>query len=1431
NLRIIAFEPNPVAFACLEANAAAWGSGVRCLPVGLSRHSGAADLTFFEGLSLLSGFYADATTEREVVRNYVTNQQAGSPPADAREAAAIGEVIDERLRARTIGARLRTLSGVIAEEGIERIDLLKINVEKSELDVLHGIEEADWPRIRQLVIEVDQEKNLQPITALLEQHGFVFRVAQDPLLRRTELCYVYATRPPAELRDNDWRVQLAADGQVLTPVGLRQRLAARLPQYMVPSVFVLLDELPLNANGKVDRQALAAVPVRGMPLSAPIRTASRPLTETEKTVAAVWSELLKVPSVGLHDDFFDLGGHSLLAIKATSRIRELFDVDLQTRTLFEHPTLAALSQALSDMKGASGQVRRIERRADGEPAALSFMQEQIWFLDQLAPGSPAYNMSDVVPLSGSYDAVALRRAVDELVRRHAVLRTLFTQQEGRLVQVVQPAVELPLTDVDLASRSPAEREREWKRCVREQGRAAFDLEQAPLLRATVVHWSRDEHRLLLTMHHIIADEWSMELVHQEIHQLYDAFRSGGSSPLAELPIQYTDFARWQRDWLQGEVLEKEMAYWREQLAQAPPALDLLTDRPRPAVQSFRGATESFALPGHLLERVAALGREEQATLFMTLEAAFAALLHRYTNQEDILVGTPISGRTLRETEGLIGCFLNTVVLRSQFTDRLTFRGLLRQVRERALGAYAHPDLPFEHLVAAVTREPDPSRTPLCNVMFVLHDSDGVSQVSKVSGHRELDTGTSKFDLTLFISQTEHGLEGLVEYSSDLFAAHTMRQLCGHYGTLLEAFTADPDQPVAAAPMLTDAERRQVLVQWNDTATTFPDEDGDRCVHELIAAQAARTPDQVAVVCDRQQVTYGELERRAGRLAHHLWQLGVAPGARVGVCVERSPEMVVVLLGVLKAGATYVPLDPSFPPARLGRMVADSEMAVLITHRDLDQRLPARPPAVVQLDGAWDGSETAAAPPEPAAATPASIAYVLYTSGSTGEPKGVEIPHSALTNFLLSMQRSPGFTPADTLLAVTTLSFDIAALELFLPLVSGGHLVIASRDDALDPLRLIARVHDSHCTVMQATPATWRALVDAGWSGSPTLRILCGGEALPPGLAQALLSRCRELWNMYGPTETTVWSTIERVTTADGPAPIGRPIANTQVLVLDAQRNLVAPGLAGELYIGGAGVARGYLHHEELTRERFIANPFAPNGRLYRTGDVARWLPDGRLEWLGRSDHQMKVRGFRIEAGEVEAIIARHPAVRAVVVIAREDIPGDKRLVAYVVTERTPAPSDLEEELRALIRATAPEYMVPADFVTLPALPRTANGKLDRKALPAPRRDRAAASSAERAVAPRTPTEQTVLGLFQGVLERSDFGVLDSFFDLGGHSLMAARLVSQLRAATGVAVPLRNLFEHPTVAALARVVDALTWAAEGMAASPPRGAGEREEIAL
>ena len=1431
NLRIVSFEPNPAAFACLAANAAAWGTAVKCLPLGLSHESGSAELTFFEGLSLLSGFYADAATEREVVKNYVFNQQPASPN-DERLAAEIGDLIDDRLRTRTVSAQLRTLSSVIAEEGIDRIDLLKINVEKSELDVLRGLAPRDWPRIRQMVIEVDQRENLEPITTLLEGHGFEVLVEQDPLLRKTDLCYVYAIRPsPTGSRlvrqqppDAHVRSLPPVDEGIVTPATLRKHLRDRLPPYMIPAAFVLMEALPLTANGKVDRQALPTVSDEQRQ---PAQESARPLTETEKALAAIWTELLKLEKIGINDDFFDLGGHSLLAIQVVSRIRDVFAVECQTRTVFEHPTIAGLARVLSDAQRARGgsERPRIGPRPAGGPWALSFAQEQLWFLDQLAPGSPVYHIVDVVRLEGRYAAAALRRALQEVVRRHEVLRTAFTQRNGHPMQIVAPTVELVLGEHDVSAMPEPAREREWHRVVQEQGRQPFDLAHAPLVRATLVHWSAQEHRLLLTIHHIIADEWSMELLQREISQLYEAFAHGRPSPLPALPIQYADFACWQREWLQGDVLQRQLAYWREALTGAPAVLDLPTDKPRPAVQSFRGATEFFELPAPLVERLKALGRQDQATLFMILEASFAALLHRYTGQDDLLVGTPITGRTQRETEPLVGNFINVVVLRARFNEGLTFHALLQQVREQALGAYAHPDLPFEHLVAELAPERDPSRTPLFQVMFVLHNAEGASQVSNLAGQKVLGTGTSKFDLTLFLSETEQGLEGLVEYSTDLFDAPTIQRLCGHYRTLLEGIVRQPDRSIAALPLLTGAERQQLEADWNNTAVANAGQ--DRCLHQLIEAQTARTPDRVAVVVDEQHLTYGELNRRANQLAHHLRGLGVGPDVLVGLLTERSLDMVVGLLGILKAGGAYVPLDPAYPRERLGGMIKDAAVRVLVTQDRLRNGLPPHESSVVSMDGMAEEIARHDDADLEIDVRSEHLAYVIFTSGSTGRPKGVAVTHRSLVNLLESMGREPGLTETDVLLSVTTLSFDIAALELYLPLIKGARVVLASRDDALDGERLMSRLSSSGATVMQATPATWRLLLESGWGGNPGLKVLCGGEALSRDLADELLRRVAAVWNMYGPTETTVWSSAWRVEPGEGVISIGRPIANTQMWVVDARLQPMPVGVPGELCIGGVGVARGYWERPDLTAEKFVPDPLSgePGSRLYRTGDLARWLPDGRLECLGRIDHQVKVRGFRIEPGEIEASIARHPAVREVVVIAREDTPGDKRLVAYLTADQPPA--DLVDQLRALIRGACPEYMVPAHFVTLEALPRTANGKLDRKALPAPDPGAGVAPRAA-AVAPRTPTEEMVMGLFQGVLERTDFGVGETFFDLGGHSLMAARLLSQLRAASGVDLPLRILFEHPSVAALAGALEALAWSAGGL---PVEDSRDREVVEL
>ncbi len=1427
NLRIISFEPNPAAYACLKANAEAWGTGVTCLPLGLSNENKTAELTFFEGFSLLSGFYADEATEREVVKTYASNQEGES--ADPEQLAKqIDELLDDRFHASKEQARLVTLSSIIAERGLERIDLLKINVEKSELDVLQGLQSTDWPKIRQMVIEVDQEGNLEPITTLLQQNGYEVLVEQDLLLRKTELCYVYAIRASAEQglirqqpADGHLRSLPPVAEEVLTAATLRKYLKERLPQYMVPSALVLMEKFPLTENGKLDRKAFPAPSQEAVPSA---QEFIRPQTETEKALAVIWTELLKVDHAGINDDFFELGGHSLLAIRMVSRIRDVFGVDISLPTIFENPTIAGLAGVLTAAKD-SGTVQRIERRTAADAAPLSYAQEQLWFLDQLTPGSAVYNMGDIVDFHGAYNAEAMRRAINELVRRHEILRTTFSHSGGQPVQVILPELDLALAELDLSSLPKQEREREWKRVVQEQGRKPFDLSQAPLLRASMVHLSVDEHRLLLTTHHILADEWSMEVVHQEVKQLYGAYSEEWLSPLPELPIQYADFACWQRNWLQGEVLEKQTSYWKEELAGAPFILDMPTDKLRPATQSYRGATETFRLPGKLLEKLKTLSREQQATLFMTLEAGFMALLHRYTGQNDMVVGTPISGRTHSEIENLIGLFLNTVLLRAKLSERQNFLELLQQVRDRALGAYAHPDVPFEHLVAELATERDPSRTPLFQVMFIVHNSEGVSQVSKVSGNRELETGTSKFDLTMILSENENGLDGLIEYSTDLFEAATIRRLAGYYTRLMESIATDPDRSVSSLPMFTEAERLQLAEIWNDTAVEFPAK--ALCLHELIEEQAARTPDQVALVFEQQTLTYGELNRRANQLAHHLAGLGIGPEALVGLYVERSLEMVVGILGILKVGGAYVPLDPAFPSSRLSYMVADSKMDVLLTHRGLETNLEVLPRAIVRLDS--DGNEIAKRSGEIAGLPPAGRqqrAYVLYTSGSTGKPKGVEITHSAIVNFLLSMQREPGFTAGDTLLAVTTLSFDIAGLEIYLPLISGGRSVIASREDTQDPARLIRRMQESGCTVMQATPATWRALIQAGWGGTPNLKVLCGGEAMLRDLADQLLPRCAELWNMYGPTETTVWSAIHRVGAAKGSVPIGKPIANTQLYVLNAERKLAPLGAVGELYIGGDGLARGYMGREELVRERFVASPFALNRQLYRTGDLARRLPSGHVECLGRADNQVKLRGFRIELGEIEAVLNLYPGVRQCAAILREDVPGDKRLVAYIEVRSEQARS--ANGWRAHLEKDLPAYMIPSAFVIMDKLPLTPNGKIDRKALPAPEQSEAARGEF---VAPQDPCEQMLAQIWAKVLKVKRVGRHDNFFELGGHSLMAVRVVVEIEKLTKVRLQLAMLLQAPTIAELAELLRRENWTPSWSCLVPIRPGGSKPPLFL
>jgi amino acid adenylation domain-containing protein len=1064
--------------------------------------------------------------------------------------------------------------------------------------------------------------------------------------------------------------------------------------------------------------------------------------------------------------------------------------------------LELLTYLLEEEGIESPPTQTIPRRGTLEQLPLSFAQQRLWFLAQLEPESPTYNIPAAYRLRGLLNVAALEQSLSEIVRRHETLRTTFMAVDGQAVQVVAPHRPRALPMVDLRGEPAREQEARALQLAAEDAHRPFDLAQGPLFRATLVQLTEEEYVLLLNMHHIVSDGWSRMVLFQELTTFYTAFATGKPSPLPELPIQYADYAVWQREWLQGEVLEAQLVYWRQQLAGPLPMLHLPTDRPRPAVQTSWGANHAMLLSKTLTEALNVISQREGVTLYMTLLAAFQTLLHRYTGQDDITVGSPVAGRTRAELEGLIGFFVNTLILRTDLSGNPTFRELLGGVREMALGAYAHQDLPFERLVEELQPQRSLSHPPLFQVMFTLQNAPRQTLVLPGLTLRrlEVNSGTAKFDLTLSMAESADGLRGVWEYNTDLFVAATIYRLADHFRTLLEGLVAHPDQHLAELPLLTATERQQILVEWNATQASYPK---DACIHELFEAQVERTPDTVAVVCEGAQLTYRELNARANQLAHYLQALGVGPERLVGICVERSLELVVGLLGILKAGGAYVPLDPAYPSERLAFMLADAHIPVLVTQHQLIAGLLVHQARVVCLDTDWARIAQERIEDPPSRVTAQNLAYVIYTSGSTGKPKGVQVVHQGVVNFLEAMRQQPGLTVHDTLLAVTILSFDIAALELYLPLSVGARLVLMSREGAMDGQQLAVQLARSEATVMQATPATWRLLLEAGWPGNQQLNILCGGEALPRELAEQLLDRGSALWNLYGPTETTIWSAVLKVESGEGPVAIGPPIANTEIYLLDRHLQPVAVGVPGELYIGGTGLARGYLHRPELTAEKFVPSLYShePGARLYRTGDLARYRPDGTLEFLGRMDQQVKVRGFRIELGEIEAALARHPGIAQAVAVAREDSPGDTRLVAYVVP-RESAPLTAAD-LRGFLRLSLPDYMVPASLMMVDALPLTPNGKVDRRALPAPDRTRPELEGTF--VAPRTPVEEGVARVWAEVLGLERVGVHDNFFELGGHSLLAIRIMAGIHDIFQVELPLRTLFEEPTVAGLALAV--------------------------
>ncbi len=1230
---------------------------------------------------------------------------------------------------------------------------------------------------------------------------------------------------------------VAEPGLPPTTTELRDFLQQKLPEYMVPAIFVPLDALPLMPNGKIDRQALR-VPGGLRPRLDGAFVAPRTLTE--ELLAGIWGQLLEIDLVGTHDNFFDLGGHSLLATQLMSRVREAFQVEIPLRRLFEAPTVAGLAESIDAARQAghvlsAPPILPVPRNGD---LALSFAQQRLWFLDRLAPGLPAYNIPAAVRLQGPLNLAALERGLNAIVNRHEALRTTFREVDGCAVQVIAPTLTIKLPVVDLRDRSASAQEAEVRRLVNAEAERPFDLSRGPLLRGTVLRLSDTEHVGLLTMHHIVSDGWSTGILVRELATLYSAFCAGGSPLLPELPIQYADFAHWQRTWLQGDVLESQLAYWKGQLIDAPDRLDLPTDHPRPALQTFRGAHQSLALPEQLRADIQALSRQEGVTQFMAFLAAFQALLYRYTGQDDLIVGTPIANRNRLETEGLIGLFVNSLVLRTNLSGNPGFREVLRRVRETCLGAYAHQDLPFDRLVEELHVQRDLNRNPLFQVMFVLQTASprAIELPGAILSSVEGDIETAHVDLTLVVADTGQEMTATFVYNVDLFDADTIARLLGHFRTLLLGALVDPGQRLADLPLLGEAERRQLLVEWQGPASNSRH---DVCIHQLFEAQVARTPDAVAVVFEAQQLTYGELNRRANYLAHHLRALGVGPEVPVAICLERSLEMVVGLLGILKAGGAYLPLDPAYPKERLALMLQDAQVPVLLTREQFAAGLADQGAAVVCLDSDWEAIAHRSADNPVGAAGPEALAYVIYTSGSTGQPKGVLVPHDALLGHCLNVISAYGLDSRDIVLQFAAPSFDVSLEEILPTLVAGARLVVMG-PDIWYPAELHRKIAECGLTVLNLPTPYWQELARE-WAHAPDLV-----PAIPPRLcivgSDAMSPDALRLWrlapvgsirllNGYGPTETTITATALEIAphpgriTAERSVPIGRPLAGRTAYVLDQHGNQVPVGVAGHLHIGGAGVARGYLNRPDLTAEAFVPDPFSsqPGARMYRTGDLARFRADGNIEFLGRADQQVKIRGFRIELGEIEATLGQHPAVREAVVLAREDTPGQKQLVAYVVADAT------SDELRRFLKNKLPEFMVPAVVVLLDALPVTAHGKLDRRLLPAP--DRSRLQTPKVFVAPSDDLELQLVHIWEEILDVRPVGVSDNFFELGGHSLMAVRLFALIEKQLGKRLPLTSIFQGATIADLAQVLRQHATSGPGSSLVPIQSRGSRPPLFL
>lgn len=1192
---------------------------------------------------------------------------------------------------------------------------------------------------------------------------------------------------------------------------VRSFLTEKLPNYMIPSVFVTLDALPRTPNDKVDRNALPPPDNYRREIDQDLVV---PRTTTEKVLENIWSEVLQISPVGIEDNFIELGGHSIDATRIVSQIRKIFGLEIPLSRFFKTANLRELaqsveSQLLNGSVKSTGDASVIFQRPELEKIPLSGAQKRLWLIDQQEPGCTAYNIPFAYQIKGELDIKALEQSLQAVINRHEILRTTFVMGIDEPVQMVKPDFTFKLPVIKLENLPLEEQEEAKKRIIAQEAQYSFELSKDDLIRCLLICLNQNEHILLLNLHHIVFDGWSVGIFSRELSTLYQANSSGESTSLRELPLQYADFAYWQYQQIQSKQLSNQLDYWQKQLGGKLPVLELPPDYPRPPIRTSTGERHRFKLSPSLSTRLKALAQYRSVTLFMLFLSAFNVLLYRYTGQEELLVGTASANRNRPEIENLVGFFVNTLVLRTDLSGNPSFLELLNRVNQVTLAAYDNQELPFEKIVETINPERNPSHTPLFQVMFVLQNAALLSL--EISG---LDTkifdihnGTSKFDLQLELLEEQDSLSGWFEYNKDLFSAATIKRMVGHFVTLLEGIVGCPEQPIADLPLLTASESHQIQIEWNNTATQLPSQ---LCIHHFFFKQAARTPEAIAVVFEGRTLTYTQLNRLSNQVAHYLQKLGVKPERLVGICLERSVEMIVGLLGILKAGGAFVPIDPEYPEERCQFMIRDSQVTEILTMKKFEEQILKQQVKPIFLDFDWAEIAQESADDVVSNITQENLAYTIYTSGSTGKPKGVMNTHKGILNRLLWMQKTYELTEQDRVLQKTPFSFDVSVWEIFWPLMFGTSLVLARPGGQKDSAYLAKLIADEKITTLHFVPSMLQLFVE-----EPKLkhchhlrRVICSGEALPADLVKRFFHRSNaELHNLYGPTEAAIDVTFWKCQ-KDSPyetVPIGRPIDNTQIYILDTNLQPVPVGVLGEICIGGVGVARGYLNRPELTSEKFIYDSFSsqPDARLYRTGDIGRYLPDGNIVFMGRIDHQVKIRGFRIELEEIEWVLQSHKNVKAAVVVAQDDLSSQKQLVAYLVasSEETNV-----NEIRSYLQKKLPEYMIPSFFVFLDFMPLTANGKLDRKALPSPYDTERQRS--EKYVMPHRPLEEKIAQIWRQVLGLKQVGIYDNFFDLGGHSLLATRTIMLCREIFQIDLPVRCLFESPTIETLARTIEVL-----------------------